>query len=79
MGGCYKPTTYPYWKEPEDVINRISTRQKLKQRSLITQSYIAEYYGLLKKGWRNILMTLLRLMLKLIQTIQTHTIQTQTE
>ena len=26
MGGCYKPTTYPFWKEPEDVINRVSTR-----------------------------------------------------
>ena len=26
MGGCYKLTTYPFWKEPEDDINRVSTR-----------------------------------------------------
>ena len=48
-GGCYKPTTYPFWKEPEDVINRVSTRQQLKQRSLITNYYIAQYYDLLEK------------------------------
>ena len=29
-GGCYKPTTYPFWKEPKDVINRVSTRSQLK-------------------------------------------------
>ena len=49
MGGCYKPTTYPFWKESEDVINRVSTRQQLKQRSLVMQSYIVEYYDLLKR------------------------------
>ena len=30
-GGCYKPTTYPFWKEPKDVINRVSTRSQLKK------------------------------------------------
>ena len=49
MGGCYKLTTYPFWKEPEDVINRVSTRQQLKQRSLVTDYYIAEYYDLLER------------------------------
>ena len=48
MRGCYKPTTYPFWKEPEDVINRFSARQQLKQRSLVRQSNITEYYNLLK-------------------------------
>ena len=49
ISGCYKPTTYPFWKAPKNVINRVSTRQQLKQRSLVTQSYIAEYYDLLKR------------------------------
>ena len=48
-GGCYKPATYTFWKEPEDVINRVSTRQQLKQRSLVTNYYIAQYYNLLEK------------------------------
>ena len=29
-GGCCKPTIYPFWKEPKDVINRVSTRSQLK-------------------------------------------------
>ena len=49
MAGCYKPTTYPLWKEPEDVIYTVSSRQQLTQRSLVTQADIAEYYDLLKR------------------------------
>ena len=45
---CYK-TTYPFWKEPEDVINRVSTRQQLKRKSFVTSCYVAEYYELLKR------------------------------
>ena len=47
MVGCYKLTTS--WKELEDVINTVSTRQQLKQRSLVTDHYIAEYYDLLER------------------------------
>ena len=46
---CYKTTTYPFWKEQEDVINRVRTRQRLKQKSFVAHYYIAEYYDLLKR------------------------------
>ena len=46
---CYKTTTYPFWKEPADVINRVSTRQQLQQRSFVMEYYITEYYDLLKR------------------------------
>ena len=49
MSSCYKPKIYPFWKEPEDLINRVGTRQQLKQRSLVTDYYIAEYYDLLER------------------------------
>ena len=47
-GGCYKPTTYPFWKEPKDVTNRVSTRLQLKKKSCVARSYVMEYYNLLQ-------------------------------
>ena len=47
-GGCYKPTTYPFWKEPKDVTNRVGTRSQLKKKSCVARSYVIEYYNLLQ-------------------------------
>ena len=48
IGGCWKPSTYQFWKHPADAANRVSTRRQLKQRRFVPQSYVAEYYDLLK-------------------------------
>ena len=32
IGGCYKPTTYPFWKEPKEVTNGVSIRSQLKKK-----------------------------------------------
>ena len=47
-GGFWKPSTYQFWKHPADAANRVSTRRQLKQRRFVPQSYVAEYYDLLK-------------------------------
>ena len=84
IGGCYKPTTYPFWKEPKDVTNRVSTRSQLKKKYCVARSYVIEYSNLLQNRMAKYLKKPLQLMLKLIQTVQTiqvqiQTIQTQTK
>ena len=48
IGGCYKPTTYPFWKEPKDVTNRVSTRSQLKKKCCVARSYVIENSNLLQ-------------------------------
>ena len=48
-GGCFKPTTCPFWKEPEDATNRVNTRLQLKQRRYVLPSPIKSYYDYLKQ------------------------------
>ena len=47
--GCPKPTTYPFWKEPEDVTNRDDARFQLKQRRYVLPSQIKSYNNYLKQ------------------------------
>ena len=31
-GGCYNPKTYPFWKHPADVTDKVNTRLQLKTK-----------------------------------------------
>ena len=48
-GGCFKATTHPFWKKPEDVTNKVNTRLQIEQRRYVLPSQIKSYYHYLKQ------------------------------
>ena len=54
-GGCFKPTTYLFWKEPEDITNRVNTRLQLKRRRYVLPSQIKSCYHYLKQKMEKLL------------------------
>ena len=41
--GCCYPTANPFWKDPEDVENRVKTKSQLRKTPIVKESYITEY------------------------------------
>lgn len=39
-----KPTINPFWKRPNDVINKVETRSQLKKKNFIEESYVKRYF-----------------------------------
>lgn len=41
---CIKPTTNPFWKKTNDVINKVETRSLLKKNNFFEKSYVKRYF-----------------------------------
>ena len=41
---CFLPVTQPFWKRPEDVINKVETRSQLQKKKVFFKNIKNKYF-----------------------------------